>query len=398
MNTITGRALLLGCALLLVAGCINQKVKSTSLTQLKVSQEDTPESLLLDVGIVVFDTGLDGEPDSDDFIFPEVRRAEALYMPFLLAEALRNSGAWGAVRMVPDSQQVMDLLVEATIVQSHGEELELKVLAQDATGVTWLKKRYKGNASRYSYQGSTRHDPFQSTYNEIANDLFKALKKRSDKKLADIRLVSELRFARSFSPEAFDGHLSTSRRGRHSIERLPAEDDPMLERVSKIRERDHLFIDTLQDYYASFSGQMQDPYQNWRKQSYEEVMALRELHGKAKRNMILGAVGILAGIAAAGGDHPSTRAAGNVGIIAGAHIMNQALNQRAEAEIHAEALEELGASLETAIAPQVIELEDRTVTLTGNVQDQYNQWRELLRQIYETEVGSPEPTQQDKDV
>ena len=87
-----------------------------------------------------------------------------------------------------------------------------------------------------------------------------------------------------------------------------------------------------------------------------------------------------------------------MGIIAGAHIMNQALNQRAEAEIHAEALEELGASLETAIAPQVIELEDRTVTLTGNVQDQYNQWRELLRQIYETEVGSPEPTQQDKDV
>ena len=44
-------------------------------------------------------------------------------------------------------------------------------------------------------------------------------------------------------------------------------------------------------------------------------------------------------------------------------------------------------SLEAEIAPQIIELDDRTITLTGTVQDQYDQWRELLRQIYEAEVG-----------
>ena len=52
-----------------------------------------------------------------------------------------------------------------------------------------------------------------------------------------------------------------------------------------------------------------------------------------------------------------------------------------------QALEELGSSLGSEIAPQVIELEDQTVTLTGSVEDQYQQWRELLRQIYEAEVG-----------
>ena len=56
-----------------------------------------------------------------------------------------------------------------------------------------------------------------------------------------------------------------------------------------------------------------------------------------------------------------------------------------------QALEELGSSLEAEIAPQVIELEDQTITLTGTVQDQYNQWRELLRQIYEAEVGDLAP-------
>jgi hypothetical protein len=36
----------------------------------------------------------------------------------------------------------------------------------------------------------------------------------------------------------------------------------------------------------------------------------------------------------------------------------------------------------------VIELEDRTVTLSGNVEEQYTQWRQLLLEIYEAEMGS----------
>ena len=45
-------------------------------------------------------------------------------------------------------------------------------------------------------------------------------------------------------------------------------------------------------------------------------------------------------------------------------------------------------SLEAEITPQVIELEDRTVMLSGNVEDQYEQWRELLAEIYRNEVGA----------
>jgi hypothetical protein len=56
--------------------------------------------------------------------------------------------------------------------------------------------------------------------------------------------------------------------------------------------------------------------------------------------------------------------------------------------MRAETLKELGGSLSAEIEPQVIELEDRSVTLTGSVQDQYGQWREILRGIYEAETGS----------
>ena len=55
--------------------------------------------------------------------------------------------------------------------------------------------------------------------------------------------------------------------------------------------------------------------------------------------------------------------------------------------MHMEALEELGLSLESEVAPQVISLEDRTITLTGSVEEQYEQWREILADLYAVEVG-----------
>ena len=49
----------------------------------------------------------------------------------------------------------------------------------------------------------------------------------------------------------------------------------------------------------------------------------------------------------------------------------------------------MGSSLEAEIAPQVIALEDRTITLTGTVQAQYTQWQELMQKIYTQERGAP---------
>ena len=377
---------------LLAAGCVDQTVKSTTVPSVQTLEQELPEGQLMDVGIVIFDPGLDGEED-EEFLYPEVRRAEARYMPYLLLEAIQSSAAWGAVRVIPNHQQAMDLLVSATIVKSHGEELQLQVTARDATGRIWLKKDYENKASKYSYTRTTRAriDPFQIVYNQIANDLLEELKQLTPEQRAEVRLVNELRFARSMSPDAFEGHLSNDGEGNYSIERLPAEDDPMLTRVRKIRERDYLFIDTLQDYYAAFNGQMSSPYQEWRKLSYEEAIALQELKAESTRRLIAGAAMVIAGVAASGSSDSVTRSASNIAILGGGSIFKSGMDARTEAEIHVQALEELGLSLEAEIAPQIIELEDRTITLTGSVEDQYQQWRELLRQIYEAEVGEPLP-------
>jgi len=348
-----------------------------------------PEEQLLDVAVVVFDPGLD-DYDEDEQVYPEVRKAESRFMPMLLSEAMQDSGAWGAVRVVPNDTQVTDLMVRGKILYSDGEKLQLAITATDSSGKVWLEKTYTGNASRYSYETTTRkaYDPFQAVYNTIANDLLEELEDLKPDERKDVRVVTELVFARSFSPDAFDGYLSKTRNGEYEIKRLPADDDPMLERVRQIRERDRVYVDTLQGYYVNFDAQMQDPYHEWRKQSYDESVALQELRAESTRNLILGGVAVIAGIAAATtGDSSTTRTAGQVGVLGGGYLLKSGLDKRNEAQIHVEALDELGTSLEAEISPQVIQLEDRTVTLSGNVDQQYAQWRALLADIYRAEMG-----------
>ncbi|TXS89276.1 hypothetical protein FV139_20275 [Parahaliea maris] len=378
--------LLLAAAAL--AGCVSQTVKSTSVPPLATTAEPIPEELLLDVGIAIFDPGLE-QYEEDEQVYPEVRKAEARYMPRLLSEAMQNSGAWGAVRVVPSAAQITDLRVEGKILKSDGEELQLHITAKDSRNREWLDKTYSGHASRYAYDSATRvsYDPFQAVYHTIANDLLQHMETLQLAELEHVRVVTELRFARTFSPDAFGDYLEETSKGYYKVLRLPAHNDPMLERIHSIRERDNMFVDTMQAYYGSFTGQMEAPYQEWRKLSYEEAIALQELKEESTRRLIAGGVAVLAGIAAAGSSEGSSRAAGNVAIIGGGYLLKSGLEKRNEAQIHVEALEELGMSLEAEITPQVIELEDRTIMLSGNVEDQYAQWREILADIYRAEMG-----------
>jgi hypothetical protein len=371
-----------------LSGCVSQTVKSTSVPPLERPAAPIAENELLDVGIAIFDPGLE-DYEEEEQVYPEVRRAEARFMPQLLAEAMQNSGAWGAVRVLPDSERITDLRVEGEILHSDGERLELAVTAVDSRGHQWLDNTYAVRTSRYAYENTTRrqYDPFQALYHRIANDLLATQAGMRSETLRDIRTITELRFARSFADSAFEGYLEQKRNGEYRIARLPAEGDPMLERVRGIRQRDHLFIDTLQEYYREFSDSMHTPYQEWRKMSYEEAIALQELRAESRRQLIAGGAAILAGIAAAGSNDRSARTAGNVAIIGGGYLLKSGLETRNEAQIHVQALEELGMSLEAEITPRTIELDDRTVMLSGNVEDQYNQWRELLEEIYRTEMG-----------
>ncbi len=376
----------------LLTGCVSETVKSTQVPALAAPDTLTPEAELLDVGVVILDPGISTVED-EPLVYPEVRRAEATFMATELTQVLTEQGGWGAVRVVPDDRQFSDLLVQGTILRSDGEALELKIVVSDARGTVWLDKRYTGVTSRYAYEQGTRvnQDPFLAVYRMIANDMLQKFNGVPPAERAEIRQVAEMRFARDFASGAFADYLQEDETGHISLRRLPAEDDPMLNRIRGLRQRHYVFVDTLQGHYTGFSEEMYEPYQEWRKASYEETVALRELESEAQREMIAGGAAIIAGIVAQTSGSRTTRSAGAVGVIGGGALLKSGLEKRAESKIHSLALEELGQSLDAEITPRVIELEDRTVQLSGNVEDQYDQWRELLADIYAAELAALEP-------
>ena len=373
-------------------GCATHTVKTTSYTPVIQDSQNVSEDFLLDVGIAIFDPGIDElDDDQEQVTNHQVRLAESRYAPYLLSETLQRSANWGIVRLMPNSNSPMDVFIDGLILESNGEEMGIRIEVSDSSGRHWYTKEYEQTISQVSYAPSQRqqNDPFQILYNNIANDLLAWRKKNLDESnITEIRTISEMLFAQRFSSEVFDSYLLQDRNGVYQITSLPADEDPLLQRIRDIRERDFMFIDTVQDYYATYVRQMRLPYDSWREQSYHETIELRELEASAKRRFIAGAAAVVGGLAAATqGSNYGTQVGGAFGVGAGAYLIRSGFDKRAEARMHMEALEELGQSLESEVAPQVISLEDRTITLTGSVEEQYEQWREILADLYAVEVG-----------
>ncbi len=384
------RLLLLTVAITLTA-CVSQTVRTVDMTAPSQPSTDIPEALLLDVGVALFDPGIPEDPEKREqkVIIPDVREAEANFIPFTLKRMLQSTGQWGAVRVVPRPSSAVDVSVWGEILHSDGERLELKVAVSDATGKVWFNRRYVARASKYAYDTDlvpADIDPFQPIYRMIHDEMVAHREQLTAADIQNIRQVGELRFAEEFAPEAFSDYLVLERK-IYQLNRLPAENDPMLERIRSIREREYLFIDTLEEYYAEFRQDMSGPYQNWRKYTFEEAIALQELRAKARANTLAGVGAVVMGLAAQMSDSTIARSAGQVGIIGGGVLLTQGFKYRAEARMHLSALEELGSSLQSEVTPSVIELEDRTITLTGTVDQQSEQWRDILRELYRSESG-----------
>lgn len=393
----------LSLAILIAGGCASStEIRRVDTTPAKQSDVPLAEERLLDIGILHFEPNIpeDFEEQLEENIMPDIRRAEAYFLAYQQKLVLEGTGNWGAVRVLPKFSNAVDLVLQGTILTSNGERLEVQALVTDATGRIWLDETYTALASRYSF-GSTRPgpsdpsrsnrgslvDPYHGVFREIADDMLEAMLKLRDDQVERIKIAGELRFARDFSSEVFADSLEFRRDGQVTIKRLPAQNDPMLGRVRAIREKEYLFIDTLDEYYADFTGEMSEPYHQWRRESFEEVYAQRELKKQALTEMLVGAAMVAGGIAAQTGDSGATRAGGAVSITGGATLIKSALDKRASAKIHSEILAELGSSAGESITPHTIELENRTIALSGNVEAQYEVFREALRRLYFEEMG-----------
>ena len=381
----------------LVAGCASHTVRVVDMTPPE-QLVNVPEDMLLDVGVAVFDANVPVAFDDQvaQNIPPEVRRAEANFMPYVAKNLLQSTGNWGAVRVIPDTTHAVDVTVTGAIVHSDGERMILDVEVHDARGVRWFATSYQSLASKYAYGDTVPPDidPFQSIYRRMADDMLAYLKTLSPEEIRRIRTTAEMKFAADMSPDAFADYLVQTSPGIFEIRRLPADNDPAFERVRKVREREYIFIDTLDDYFGNFHAKMYPTYQGWRGATYEEAIAYRNQREKVRRKAVAGVVGITAGLVGQTRDRAMTRYTGAVSVIGGATLAIGAIRDLDRAKSHANALRELGISAEAQISPHTIELENRTFSLQGTVQAQLKEVRQILRTLYYRELGLPPPDPQ----
>ena len=190
-------------------------------------------------------------------------------------------------------------------------------------------------------------------------------------------------------------HMNTE--GRYiKLVSKPSDNDPMLQRVTAIRVREQLFVDSLQQNYTSFSQKMDNSYLKWQEASFTE----KKLREKAEMDGVIKTIGgvLLIGLAIVaavssgnnsnsyGAPDPLLSTAAIASGVAGAWMLSNSFKSHDEAKFHKEAIDELGESMNMELAPQVIAFEDETVELTGNIQEQFTQWRAFLKRIYEQEM------------
>ena len=387
--------LLLGAFAVAAAGCVVQDQRPIAPVVAKKATTEIPQDELLDVGVHIFDANVpeDEKEQESKRIFPDVRKAESRYMPVMLRDTLEGTGQWGQVRVLPSDSASSDVNVDGRILESTGRELRLAIRATDATGRVWLEKDYEGQADVRAYKDVAvkPRDPFDNVYATIANDLLAARGQLSRDERVQVHQVAQLRFAADLAPYAFKPYLDRDkRRGTYTLVRLPSQEDPVVQRLDRVRERDYSLVDTLNEHYTNFSESMDDAYGNWRKYSHEELEAEAEARRKALTRQVLGAVAVVGGVLA-GSEASSSAgsAASTAAVLGGIYAFKSGLDMRAEIKMHGESLKQLGSSFQNEVQPIVVDIEGRTLELKGSAEQQYAEWRQLLRELYENETGLP---------
>ena len=394
------RAALAACTLalgLLTTGCVVNEQRPIERIAATRATAEVPADELLDVGVRLFDANVpESEKDQEkQRIYPEVRKAESRYIPVVIRDTLEDTGQWGQVRVLPASGGAMDVLVDGRILESTGRRIRLDVRVSDMTGRTWFAKTYEGEADTRAYKDtmSKPRDPFENVYNTLANDMLAARRALTREQRVQIRQVSDLRFAADLAPYAFAPYLAQDRKGLYTVARLPASGDPMVERMDRVRERDYALVDTLNEHYANFNESMSEPYDNWRKYSYEELEAEAEARRQAITRQVLGAAAIIGGVVAGSNTSSSAgSAAATAAVLGGVYAFKSGLDKRSEIKMHSDSLRQLGDSFQNEVQPLVVDVEGRTLQLKGSAEEQYAEWRRLLKQIYENETGLPATT------
>ncbi len=380
-------------ALLLVqTGCPSRGPRGMRPTSLHEALQPFSPEERLNVGIELFDPGdTSAVAMAAQKTNEQIRKAETHFMPMHLKNTLDASNYWGEVRVVPPGTRGVDLLVRGTILQSNGEELRVQIEAEDSQGYSWLSRTYTeaGRTRAFQEAQTGSVDPFQNLYNAVANDLAAVRRRMDGFEVKTLRRATEMAFAAEIVPEAFGQYLRQTPDGKLEVIRLPAEDDPTWRRVEQISVRNEMFFDALHMSFEPFYLNVWPSYLEWRSFNLVEQTAIRDANRQGLQQAAAGIVMIATAILLEVHDARGSSTLRDVLILGGTQVIINGVNISHRTAFHEEALRELADSFGSEARMTVVELEGQTVQLTGTVEQQMAQWRDMLRKLHAAENAVP---------
>ncbi len=358
----------------LPAATAETPASTPAIAVLEVAPTPPSASHQLNIGVQVFEhQAADAAPlptPINAATFARIRSMEAHYLPVVLRNTLIASDQWGAVSVLPADDPAMDLIVHGRIIESTGARLVIEVRAVDSSGREWLANTYTGRAHANHYPHPRMRpgerpqeeltDPFQAMHSQIANDLLAARRRSNEQDLRALRRIAHLNHALDLSPDAFAGMLVTDADGYTTVARLPAGNEPLLNQVRTMRARHHMFIDTIDTYYDALYYDVKPLYDLWRQYS-NEFVAEASVPPRANNA------------------HDSAGAS--------FESLRRGYDRHRWAKLFEEEFVGLASGFVNETAPAVLELSERVHGLTGSVEEQYAQWRALLRALFEIDRG-----------
>tara|TARA_B100001105_G_C22354474_1_gene427316 strand:- start:85 stop:1281 length:1197 start_codon:yes stop_codon:yes gene_type:complete len=368
----------------IIGATVNYDNVKLNRAEIELKQEE-----LISVGILIFDPNVPEGESTKTLVFPDIRKAEARYFPYHLKNTLEESGYWGGIWVLPDTTKSTDLVISGRIDKSDGYDVTMRIGAWDISGKQWIDKSYSARIARSSYS-KTRdltQDPYQSVFNQIANDLLEIKNKLSSTYLKRVNEIGDLRFASELLPGVYNDYLlKEEKTGIFEPIRLPSSEDQMMIRIKEVKERELLLLDTLNEYYAQLYQELSVPYEEWRRSNRQNAISYEDLKRSAKKRQILGAVALIGGLMVDSDSNTGRYA--QQGLMMGAmQAIQTGFAKASEAKIYKNSMEEGASVLNSTAEGLVIEVEGQTLRLTGNAQEMFSGWKQLLAQIYSEETG-----------
>jgi hypothetical protein len=350
---------------------------SVGEVELQVAVNPPAAAVQLDVGIKIFANRLNASDYErfGEWVFSEIRENEVNYLPYVLRNTLLDANEWGAVRVLPEDDPSVDLQISGTVLQSDGERLEIEIIAEDSSGRQWLQKTYADTTTLDDYPEAERYtpgnrfdpnsftDPFQDLYDQVANDLLAVRQAFVSDELVNIKRVSEMIYASDLSPETFANTLTETEEGLLTVNSLLAENDPMLARVTQMRLRHAVFIDTVDEYYEALYEEMQPTYVIWRRYSHDQIAEDERVTEQIAEYDI--------------DNFESERTYLS---------FMQRYDRFRWSKIYEQEFRELAAGFNKELAPAILKLSEQVNGVSGPMAEQYSQWRKILQDLFKLET------------